>query len=75
MVRGTYNYLDALQELVEGYNSFKHRAIGLTPKEVTLDGEQYLLQRLYGVCLRPARRLIHFVVGDHVRLNKKHAVL
>ena len=72
--RGTYGYLDVLQELVQGYNASKHRSIGLAPKDVTPDNEEFVWQRLYGARLRPKRKRPGLVKGDRVRLNKKHAL-
>ena len=72
--RGSYRYLDALQELMQGYNASKHRAIGLAPKDVTPENEEFVWQRLYGLRLKPLKRKPRLVRGDRVRLNKKHAL-
>ena len=46
---GSYRYLDVLQELMRGYNASKHRTIGLAPKDVTPENEEFVWQRLYGL--------------------------
>ena len=42
----TERYIDVLDQLVQGYNAAKHRTIGMAPKDVTVQNEWLVSQRL-----------------------------
>ena len=68
----TFQFLDELPRLVEGYNATRHRAIGIAPQDVTWSNEEAVWNHLYGKWLnqKPTRPTLQ--VGDRVRLNKVH---
>ena len=68
----TFQFLDELPRLMEGYNATRHRAIGMAPQDVTWSNEEAVWNHLYGKWLKqkPTRPKLH--VGDRVRLNKVH---
>ena len=45
--QNTYRYLDALDDLVYGYNHAKHRTIGMAPADVKMEHEEALWRRMY----------------------------
>lgn len=73
-LNGNYKWVNIIQDLVNEYNSTRHRTIKMAPKDVDSDHEQELLNTVYNY-----KRIIHpkiknkFKIGDHVRLSKyKH---
>lgn len=46
-LRGSYKWVDILQELVYQYNTTRHRTIKMAPIEVDSDNEQHLLDTVY----------------------------
>jgi hypothetical protein len=69
----TFKYIDVLQDIVKGYNSSVHSALGRTPESVTKDNEsevayeQYIIRKGRKKFLQ--KRKIHkLAVGDKVRL-------
>lgn len=82
-IRGTYKWIDILQNIVDDYNNSKHRTIKMKPKNVTKADERRLLNSVYlnvtksgekqrqllGNNHRHKRKLL-FNVGDHVRISK-----
>ena len=66
--KGTYKWIDVLQDLVNNYNRSYHRSIGCSPVEVSHNNEQQVWNRLYH---EPgSKKEEKFVVGDHVRISK-----
>ena len=48
----TLTFDDVLPNLVQGYNSTRHRSIGMVPQDVTWDNEEAVWKRLYGPRLK-----------------------
>lgn len=70
-LRGSYKWLDILNDLVAAYNSSKHRTIGMKPNEVTAAKVETLLKRLQP--RERSRKIPKFRIGDKVRISKnKH---
>lgn len=69
-LRGNYKWLDILPELVNDYNSSRHRTIKMAPKDVNSDNEQELLNTVYNYNRIIPYKNVKFKVGDHVRLSK-----
>jgi transposase InsO family protein len=74
---GNHQFVDVLQQLVQGYNASYHRTIGLAPDNVTKDKEQSLWVRMFGRGdLTTNRRSSSssstpvYTVGTLVRLSK-----
>ena len=68
----TFQFLDQLPQLVEGYNATRHRAIGMAPQDVTWDNEEAVWKRLYCKWLKQKPTRPKFRVGDRARLSKVH---
>lgn len=72
-LNGNHKWVDILQELVNEYNSSKHRTINMAPIDVDFEHEQELLDTVYNYMrIIPAKN--KFRVGDHVRLSKYKSV-
>ncbi len=65
--RGTYRYVDKLNEMVDAYNATHHRSIGMAPKDVTEKHRALVLKRLYGKQRPPPSP--KFAVGNQVRTS------
>ena len=67
--RGSYNWIDYYQNLIDEYNNSPHRGIGfMKPKDVSKSKEKFLLKTVYN---RP--KLFNkskFKIGDFVRISK-----
>ena len=72
MAANTLRFVDALTQLVEGYNATRHRSIGMASRDVTSENEEAVSKRLYEKRLKAKRPRPNFKVGDRVRLNKIH---
>ena len=68
----TFQFIDELPQLVEGYNATRHRAIGMAPQDVTWNNEEAVWKHLYSKWLKQKPVRPKFPVGDRVRLNKVH---
>jgi hypothetical protein len=66
----TKKYIDILDDVVDSYNSSKHRSIGMAPNEVTKETEKAALRKLYPGKLAPMKTF-RFSNGDNVRLAKE----
>ena len=64
-------YINKLQEIVQAYNSSKHRSIGMAPKDVNKTNEDKVWNRLYG---KQHRIKFEFEIGDTVRLSRLKSV-
>lgn len=73
-LRGNYKWIDIIDQLVEEYNTTRHRTIKMTPREVNSENEQQLLDTVYNYKrVLDVKNNIKFRVGDHIRLSKyKH---
>ena len=58
--RGSYKWIDIVDDLVDSYNNSYHRSIGKTPNSVTGDVKQKVVPR----------GKVKFKLGDSVRLSK-----
>ena len=59
-------YIDNLDEIVDSYNASYHRTIAMKPKDVMLEDEPYLLDRMYSdLPLSPPPKL---TINDTVRI-------
>ena len=70
-LRGSYKWVDIIQQLVDEYNDGRHRTIKMAPEDVNSDNEQQLLDTVYNY--KEEIPYIHknkFKVGDHVRISK-----
>ena len=71
--RGSHRWVDVLQDLIDGYNSSKHRSIGnFTPNSVNKSNEKLIRRILYPPIKRKqinAKPI--FNVGDSVRIVMK----
>ena len=68
----TFQFIDQLPQLVEGYNATCHRAIGMAPQDVMRNNEEAVWKHLYSKWLKQKPVRPKFQVGDRVRLNKVH---
>ena len=71
--KGTYNWIDALDELTENYNNTKHSSIFMRPKDVNKTNENLVWVTLYGSPLRKLP-LPKFRIGDTVRVSRYKSV-
>ena len=64
-------YIDALQNMVDKYNTTYHRSIKLTPSEARDPlNYKHVFKALYGK-IRPAAAAAKFHVGEKVRISRK----
>ena len=71
----TYNYIDALPELVEDYNNTVHSSTKLTPTDASKEENELKVWRnLYPDRYKTSRLNPKFSVGDKVRITKKKEV-
>ena len=71
--KGTYNWVDVLDELTENYNSTKHGSILMKPADVNKFNENLVWVTLYGSAVgKPP--LPKFRVGDTVRVSKYKSI-
>ena len=64
-------YFDKLGELVEEYNSTKHRSIQITPsKAIRIINKQRVFQNLYENALYSKPKKAKLRIGDKVRISK-----
>jgi len=71
-LRGSYVWLDILDDVIAEYNNKTHRTIGLAPNKVSIKDEKRLLQTVY----RPRvwTKKTKFQAGDIVRVSKYKAL-
>ena len=70
---GSQRYVDALPDIIEGYNNSTHNAIGLKPSEVNSANQEVVWQRVYqddDEMIDSAEIRFKFELGDRVRLSK-----
>ena len=71
--KGTYNWVDALDELTKNYNNTKHGSILMKPKDVNKTNENLVWVTLYGSPLGKLP-LPKFRVGDTVRVSRYKSI-
>ena len=70
--QNTYRYIDALQQIVDGYNNTHHRSIKMKPAMVRKEHEFAIRQRLYGSRASTRRsKKYKYSIGDLVRITKE----
>lgn len=70
-LRGTYKWVDILPDLVNTYNSTKHRTINMKPKDVSSTNESQVLKRFTEN--KSVKKKPKFKINDKVRVSKtKH---
>lgn len=68
--KGNYKWLDLLPEVLDEYNSRIHRTIGIAPKDVSLNEEKLLLQRIKQKNQRKIKNeKAKFKINDTVRIS------
>ena len=71
--KGTYNWVDVLDELTKNYNNTKHSSILMQPKDVNKTNENIVWVRLYGWPMGDLP-LPKFRIGDTVRVSKYKSI-
>ena len=71
--KGTYKWVDVLNDLVANYNNIKHRAILMKPEDVSRKNEGEVWTTLYGHVYGELK-LPKFKVGDTVRVSKYKSI-
>ena len=71
--KGTYDWIDVLDKLVENYNNTKHGSILMKPKDVNKTNENMVWITLYGSDFGELP-LPKFRIGDTVRVSKYKSV-
>ena len=71
--KGTYTWIDVLDELVENYNGAKHGSTLMKPSDVNSSNKDVVWVTLYGSALRELP-LPKFRVGDTVRVSRYKSV-
>ena len=66
--KGSKKYIDALQDIVTGYNNSKHRSIGMAPSEVNVKNENIVRNRLFKPPTKSAKP--KYALGETVRIVK-----
>lgn len=71
-LKGKYEWIPILADLLKRYNEKKHRTIGMAPVSVTKKVEKQLLDTVYShlKIAGPAK----FKIGDHVRVSKVKSI-
>ena len=71
--KGTYNWVDALDELTKNYNNTKHGSILMKPRDVNKTNENLVWVTLYSSPLGKLP-LPKFKVGDTVRVSRYKSI-
>ena len=73
--RGSHRWVDILQDLVDGYNSSKHRSTSFAPNDVTPANEKKVRENLFPKIkkLKEHTKPV-FKVGDSVRITRKKGI-
>ena len=71
--KGTYNWINVLDDLVKNYNNTKHGSILMKPKDVNKTNENMVWITLYGSPLGKLP-LPKFRVGDTVRVSRYKSI-
>lgn len=67
-LRGTWRYVDHLDDLVKLYNNKYHRTIGMKPNQVNGKNSKHLLSTVYNYHRKVMKP--KFSIGDFVRVSK-----
>jgi hypothetical protein len=73
-IQGSYKWLQLLPQIVEKYNSTKHRTIGIKPIEVNKSNESKLLASAYNHIKMIDEKIPKFKIDQHVRISKHRGV-
>lgn len=74
-LRGTYNWVDVLQEITRNYNNTVHSTTGLRPVAVTKHNELDVLKTCYGIGEKKTNpRKVVFSEGMIVRISKEKSL-
>ena len=68
--RGSYKWINIIDDLVAGYNKTKHRSIRLAPNNVKKSNEKMVRKRLFPEKRKKLQKA-KFKVGDTVRITRK----
>ena len=71
--KGTYNWIDVLDQLVYNYNNTKHSIILMKPKDLNKNNDDEVWTTLYGH-LYGDLPLAKFKIGDIVRIHKYKSI-
>ena len=73
--RGSHRWVDVLQDLVNAYNSSKHRSIGgFTPNQVKKSNEKLVRKMLYPIIKKEKKHMKPvYKIGDSVRISMMKA--
>ena len=66
-LKGSYRWIDVLDDIVYSYNHSKHRSIGMAPADVTISHERMIHSRLFP---KRSKNRPKFKIGDSVRISK-----
>lgn len=69
----TFRYLDVLTDFMQGYNTSKHRTIGVAPAAVNILNEKRILNYAFKVPSTEGMK-IKFQIGDKVRISKTKGI-
>ena len=67
----SYRFVEALNDVVEGYNKRYHTSIGMAPNDVDSKNQEDVWWRLYGESESRSQRVAKFSSGDSVRVSAK----
>ncbi|KAL3096147.1 hypothetical protein niasHT_026017 [Heterodera trifolii] len=71
--RGTYKWIEVVQDIVKGINYSLNSSIGMRPADVNFGNAEELRQKLYNEAKKIPKMNPKFKVGDRVRIEKyKH---
>ena len=71
--RGNRKWIDIVDDLVNGYNTSRHRSIGMSPNEVTLENEAEVWSTLFPTRVHRVQKN-KFKVGQSVRITRDKGV-
>jgi hypothetical protein len=71
-LKGTWKYIDVLQDLVDSYNNSYHRSVKRTPASVNRKNQDEVWMTLYGK--QPPKTGYTFNIGNQVRISKAKKV-
>ncbi len=70
--RGSHRWVDILQNLIDGYNSSKHRSTLFSPNNVSPANESLVRRNLFPKVKKLKKHTLSvFKVGDSVRITRK----
>lgn len=65
--RGSYKYIDILDDVLNSYNNSVHRSTGFAPAQVREEHESLIFRKLYG---SKGKIKYRFEIGNQVRISK-----